>query len=141
MKVRSGDFGAYPGSFPVAAFLDQILKMNIKNPEQLTFRKMELRTDQNQPVNEDTILLKVRDMPGTGGAYSEAYERNLETIQDLEQQIESELGFLEEMHGTELLLKALVQYAINHLGIMAFEDTLDLYKEDMERARREFFER
>jgi hypothetical protein len=143
LLVRSGGFAAEPGSFRIWAFLESVIENCVKNAHRLDYVDVELRDHRDRAVDPNLTLRRVRDMPGAEGKHTKAWGDNLDTINELEAEIEEALSIfdddfrLADDQERDLLLKALIHYIISRFDIDALEYVLDFHKPDIERVRAE----
>lgn len=141
LLVRSGGFGVYPGQFRVWSFLEEAIKNHVKDADCLDYTEAQLRDHRDKPVDPNLTLLRLRDMPGTGGKHTKAQKDNGYIIDELEAEIEDALAIFDDddrvtfSPGPEscLLLKALIQYIISRFDIGDLEDVFGCYQAEMER--------
>src|ERR1700733_2786789 len=96
LLVRSGSFGMYPGCFKVWDFLEEAIKNHVKDADCLDYTDAALRDHRGQPVDPNVTLLKVRDMVGAGGMHTKAWNKDYDTIWELESEIEDALAIFDQ---------------------------------------------
>ena len=137
--VMSGEFSRYPAGFTVQVFLQEIINVELDGAHGLDYDSVQLRTHRDELVAPDMTLRRVRDM--TGIFVTEKSIERTEILDALEQEIEEALVLFEEdwrlADDNEILLKAIMQYIINHFSIDDLEHTIDYYKHMIEMVRRE----
>src|SRR5205809_673677 len=86
--VRSGDFGADSIDIRIWAFLEDCIRNSVKDAgEGLDYDDVQLRNHRNEPIDPDTFLRQVLDMPGAGGKHSEQWHETQELISDIRLEI------------------------------------------------------
>jgi hypothetical protein len=141
LLVRSGSFGAYPGSFRIWAFLEEAIKNHVKDPDCLDYDEAELRDHRDNLVGPDLTLIEVRDMPGAGGRHTKAWSDDRDAVLELEYEIKDALAIFDADDrvandpSNTLLLKALMQHIISQFHTGQLDYVLNFYKEEIERKR------
>jgi hypothetical protein len=126
--VRSGAFGAYPGTMSVGDFLEQILVNHIRDAGRVAYRGIELRSNLGKVIDPTLSLRRVRGMSGANGQYSVEYEHDEDTIQEIQDQIaeavenvKSNQIFEQQPNLDDLVVKALINCIFDQ-----FADDIDL---------------
>lgn len=121
LRVRSGNFAAYPADFDVWLFLQETLKNELAGND-LGGSHAELRDHRNRPVRPDLTLREVREMCGQGGKYAVDRDEAEDAIDELQSEIEEAMSIFDDdprlaAHlDKDLLLKALLRYVFSQFG-------------------------
>lgn len=136
-RVTSGDFGAFPISWPVKLLLLEGVATCVR--DDLSRWSMELRNHEGEPINEGVTLRRVREMPGSD--HNPAFDSQSDLLCDLESELEDALGVFDPEFDhrispdPEVFLKALMSFILSRYDVDALETVLEFFELDISQKR------